>query len=141
MQIREALRTDLSQIAEIEKQSYPCPWDENQFQEIFEHPDQDLFVMEQQKTVVGYLVCWPVLNEVHILNLCVKPDFQKQGLGGRLLDFCLGHYLRYDHFFLEVRKSNHAAITLYQHRGFHQTYERARYYPDGEDALVMVFKR
>ena len=38
---------------------------------------------------------------------------------------------------LEVRVSNVAAMKLYLERGFSGLYARPRYYPDGEDALVM----
>ena len=40
--------------------------------------------------------------------------------------------------FLEVRVSNAAAMSLYLKNGFKGVYARTRYYPDGEDCLVMV---
>ena len=40
--------------------------------------------------------------------------------------------------FLEVRVSNSSAIMLYLTSGFRGLYARSRYYPDGEDAIVMV---
>src|SRR3989338_11593971 len=115
---------------EIERESYPFPWESNQFVEVFEHPEQDLFVLEENGKVEGYLICWPVLNEVHILNICVSFEMQGMGLGRKLLEFCFNHYARHDHFFLEVRKSNAKAMGLYEHFGFKQTYVRPRYYPD-----------
>ena len=141
MLVRLALKTDLSRILSIERESYPFPWEENQFYEVLEHPEQDLFVLENKGRIEGYLVCWPVLNEVHILNICVEPEAQGQGCGRKLLEFCFSHYASHDHFFLEVRESNTKAIELYKHFGFKETYVRSRYYPDGEDALVMVHKK
>ena len=39
---------------------------------------------------------------------------------------------------LEVRMSNHTAIRLYEKCGFISVGTRARYYADGEDALLMT---
>lgn len=38
---------------------------------------------------------------------------------------------------LEVRVSNGAAIALYDQLGFKQVGRRKKYYPDGEDAILM----
>jgi ribosomal-protein-alanine N-acetyltransferase len=40
---------------------------------------------------------------------------------------------------LEVRTSNTAAITLYEKFGFVVAGRRAAYYPNGEDALLMIY--
>jgi ribosomal-protein-alanine N-acetyltransferase len=42
--------------------------------------------------------------------------------------------------YLEVREHNQPAISLYQKFGFETMYVRKGYYPDGENALVMVKK-
>ena len=45
---------------------------------------------------------------------------------------------RVQHVLLEVRRFNRAAIALYRAVGFFAMGVRARYYPDGEDAVEMA---
>ena len=75
-----------------------------------------------------------------MLNLAVRPDCRRQGLGRRLMTFL---FLRAEEkgiskVLLEVRPSNRPAIALYRSLGFKILYRRPGYYePDREDALVM----
>jgi ribosomal-protein-alanine N-acetyltransferase len=77
---------------------------------------------------------------MEILNLAVRPDRRRQGLGRHLL----GHVLHLcDNMgikrgYLEVRRSNDAARNLYQAYGFAEVGVRSKYYPDNrEDAIIM----
>jgi ribosomal-protein-alanine N-acetyltransferase len=45
---------------------------------------------------------------------------------------------RWERVVLEVRVSNHAAISLYEKFGFKKVAQRPRYYADGENADIMV---
>ncbi len=66
--------------------------------------------------------------------------YRRCGRGGKILDDLTEEARRrgVQRVFLEVRVSNRAAMLLYLKRGFRGLYARSRYYPDGEDALVMV---
>lgn len=89
--------------------------------------------------VVGYAGLQVILDEGHIMNVAVHPDYRRRGIGELLL---LDLYdqtraravLR---FTLEVRASNLAAQALYTKYGFRVEGRRVRYYGDGEDALIM----
>jgi ribosomal-protein-alanine N-acetyltransferase len=82
-------------------------------------------------------------GECHILNLCVHPQAQGNGLGKKLLTKLLlvarKHHA--DTAFLEVRPSNKIAITLYSNSGFNEVGMRRNYYPakhGREDAIIMA---
>jgi ribosomal-protein-alanine N-acetyltransferase len=82
-------------------------------------------------------------GEAHILNICVHPDYQGQGIGRKLLmhllELVLDHHV--DMIFLEVRPTNFAAIKLYLDVGFDEIGMRRNYYPakmGREDALVFA---
>ncbi len=82
-------------------------------------------------------------GEAHILNICVHPDYQGQGLGRKLLEHLLELVLDHnvDMMFLEVRPTNFAAIKLYLDVGFDEIGMRRNYYPakmGWEDALVFA---
>ena len=83
------------------------------------------------------------VDESHILNLCVHPDWQGQGLGRVLLDHLVAAARSRGaaHLFLEVRASNDAAQRLYLSMGFNEIAQRAGYYPargGRESALVFA---
>ena len=73
------------------------------------------------------------------MNIAVDLDHQRQGLASALLAELYERVGDDDaRFTLEVRRSNHVAIHLYEREGFRAAGLRRRYYQDnGEDALVM----
>jgi ribosomal-protein-alanine N-acetyltransferase len=70
--------------------------------------------------MVGYAGLWCVVDEGHITNVAVHPDFRRKGVGKALVSVLLQHtvengILRHT---LEVRASNDPAISLYKKFGF-----------------------
>lgn len=89
--------------------------------------------------VVGYLLSWHVVDEVHLLNVAVAPAVRRAGHGEALVRSLLAeaeaeYAIR---VLLEVRASNTPAITLYERLGFERFHVRPRYYGDGEDGVEM----
>lgn len=90
--------------------------------------------------LLGLGCYWAILEETHITMLAIDPTYHRQGLGQALLYALLvSAYKRgLERATLEVRVSNHAALSLYQRFDFREAGRRRRYYPDdGEDALVL----
>lgn len=89
--------------------------------------------------VVGVLVAWAVADEVTLMDVAVAPTSRRRGVGRALVDellaFARARGARL--VVLEVRKSNTAAITLYESLGFVSVGVRRAYYDDGEDAVDM----
>ena len=82
-------------------------------------------------------------DEAHILNLCIKPDLQNNGLGKEMLDHLidLAKVHHADVMFLEVRPSNRQALKIYEKSGFDEVGSRKDYYPakfGREDALILA---
>lgn len=75
-------------------------------------------------------------NEGLIATLAVHPDFQRQGLGRRLLAEAEAR-LNTPRIRLTVRASNAAAIALYEQAGYRRVGHAPRYYAGGEDGVVM----
>ena len=140
--IRKATEPDLEAIQAIELKTFPDPWPHFLFEELLRHESQYLYVMQDDLSsgIMGYIAFWKILDEVHVLNICVHPQYLRQGLGAKLLQFCLDLYPKEEVlvFSLEVRKSNKAAQKLYEKFGFEIKFTRAQYYPNKEDALIMV---
>lgn len=92
--------------------------------------------------VVGFAMLMMAVDEGHLLNLGVALDYQRLGLGSRLLDQVLTRTQASggNSLMLEVRPSNDKALALYRRYGFNEIGRRKGYYPAAvgrEDALVL----
>lgn len=129
-------RQQLKEIMEIERASFKCPWSEV----MFLSPDEITILAYRNDKIVGYLVYSTVLDECHILNVAVHPDFRRMGIAQKMLDFLFneGEKEGIKFYYLEVRVDNAPAINFYKNNGFKELGLRKGYYRDGTDALVMV---
>lgn len=132
---------DLPEVVEIESKTQLAPWSTDVFQRCFE-AGSACWVVELAGKIAGFTIVLMQLDEAHILNLCIHPEHQHQGWGFKLLKQVLTDIKqdRCAFVYLEVRRSNHHAITLYKKLGFKQIGERKGYYtlPQQEDALVFA---
>lgn len=135
-------QVDLPQVLAIEELVYPFPWTLGIFQDCL-RVGYCCWLLELDQVVLGYGVMSVVIDESHILNLCIHPDWQSRGLGRKLIQrlFTIARQHAAETAFLEVRESNRAALSLYQRLGFVEIGRRRDYYPSigngREDALVM----
>ena len=133
---------DLEQVLEIERASFSTPWSRRAFEMEVDGSNRYAFylVARNASKIVGYLGTWLILNEIHVTNIAVKPDFRRQGIAEQLLGslFNQAKLQDIDAITLEVRASNHSAQKLYQKLGFKTMGVRSKYYQDNnEDALIM----
>jgi [ribosomal protein S18]-alanine N-acetyltransferase len=140
--LRPATAEDLDAIVSVEQKFYPAPWTKAQFAEELEKPFSTFWVLtddESDETVAAYCIFWSLDDSVELLNITVDLPFRSQGFAKRLLQHLFQYGLKEEKntVFLEVRKSNLAAIQLYQKFGFEVVQVRKRFYADGEDAYQM----
>ncbi len=139
--LRPMLDSDLPAVLANERMGYSCPWSEQNLKSSLAGNDR-AWVGIQNELVVAHGVTSLILDEGHVLNLCVGHRWQGTGIGGCMLqhmleDLSVHGALR---VFLEVRQSNRPALALYARMGFVQIGTRRGYYPGDpvrEDALVM----
>jgi ribosomal-protein-alanine N-acetyltransferase len=133
--------TDIDAVLRIEKAIYAFPWTLGNFNDCLVAGYRCHVLIGDDK-LIGYGVQMLILDEVHLLNLTVASDFQKKGMGKALLNFLIDDALEHqaNKMILEVRRTNLAAIFLYESCGFDQIGLRKNYYPahlGREDAIVM----
>jgi len=139
---RPMAEKDIPKVYKIERLLFGDPWPKRSFKnELKQKHISFPFVIETDNEIVGYIICWYYINELHIGNIAVIPERQHQGIGKYLLGKVFEYFIEYSRAFLEVRESNRNAINLYQTFGFETIYRRKAYYPNGEGALVMVKNR
>jgi ribosomal-protein-alanine N-acetyltransferase len=121
---------DIPAVVEIENSSFKYPKPEA----VFREDEHKYLVARDDDKVVGYIGIEKILDEEHIINMAVHPEYRKQGIGKRLMQHVLNDE---DVFFLEVRVSNESAKKIYEKYGFKVISVRKGYYADGEDACIM----
>jgi len=138
--LRPMAQADLPRVAALERESYVFPWNDQIFADCL-RVGYHCVVVETESGVAGYGVLSMGAGEAHILNLCIADDWRRRGIGRGLLLALLAHARDRGvrDAFLEVRRTNRAAIALYHDFGFQCVGTRRGYYQahDGrEDALV-----
>lgn len=132
---------DIDDVLRIEQASFTTPWTREAFQhEMTQNRFAVYVVLEEDGQVIGYCGSWVVVDEVHITNVAIHPDYRGQKLGEALMRNMIevGIGLGAVSMTLEVRVSNHVAQSLYRKLGFQDGGIRKNYYTDlQEDALVM----
>jgi len=145
--LREMAPADLDAVAQIENTVYTFPWSRGNFADSLTAQYHTQVLTDQTNTLRGYFVAMPGVEEMHLLNICVAPEVQGQGLSLLMLDAVTllsradGAHL----LWLEVRPSNKQAVRIYERYGFYPITRRRDYYPAQdaqgrpcrEDALVM----
>ncbi len=139
---------DVDAVHRIEVAASPDPWSKSLFADELEGDRADrLWLVAVDRATADRAAAVPVgfggalfiTDEVHIMNIAVDPVRQRQGIAAQLLSQLLT--MAGDRgsigATLEVRASNAPAIGLYERFGFSSAGLRPRYYPDGEDAVIM----
>lgn len=141
MIIEPMCAADLPGVMDIENVSYLHPWILKSFEDELARDFALCLCARIENQLAGYLICWAVRDEIHILNLALKSDFQGHGLARSLLDYLFdwGREKKAAKVLLEVRMTNHRARKMYEKAGFIMTGRRKNYYAkEGEDALMMA---
>ena len=132
---------DVDAVCEIEKLSFKTPWSKESFIEEIKAKDRTRYmVAELGDTVVGYGGMWLIIDEAHITNIAVHPDYRGKKIGKKIVEEMIAEAKNegITSLTLEVRVSNVPAIKLYKNLDFQEAGTRKGYYVDtGEDALIM----
>lgn len=150
--LRPMTAADIAPVLELENRLFPRDaWPESFFYDELSHAEPSAsperatrwyWVMEQRSPeprILGYAGMMCVLPIADVQTIAVAPEAQGRGLGTRLLRTIIeaARQRRAEQVLLEVRADNPGAQALYRREGFEHIHTRPRYYPGGEDALIM----
>ena len=141
--LRKMTTKDIQAVTDLEATCFASPWPKSQIEyEITENPCAVVYVAETDGKIVGYLDFMITFDSATIDRLAVLPAYRKQGIALALLEkmveVCHAQEDEVDWITLEVRKSNVAAISLYEKNGYEYVTTKPNYYTDGEDAIYMM---
>lgn len=134
--------SDLDPIVEIERASFNTPWTPDMFRWELRNDDVSAtYVLKTSDGLVAAFCCvWVVLDELHINNVAVRPEFRRRGFASVLLEHVMDEAIGrgVTAATLEVRRSNAGALRLYERLGFSLSGVRRNYYTNPvEDALIL----
>jgi ribosomal-protein-alanine N-acetyltransferase len=134
--LRKMTVADAAAVHIIDKTVTIGPWSEKLYCDCIE-VGYECWVMVEDKTIIGFGVMSCAVNEAHILNLAIAPEFQRNGLGQKMLQHLLDTAKMHgaEEVFLEVRPSNGPARELYKKMNFVEIGLRKDYYPPDETGV------
>lgn len=144
IQIRTMVTEDLEEVTAIEAQVFSVPWTKDGFAAALDMSGANYLVAVNGKgTIAGYCGYYSCLDEAEVTNVAVVPAYRKQGYATAMLQELLrqakGNGIK--KVFLEVRFSNHGAISLYEKLGFVKLGLRKNFYEKPkEDAILMMLE-
>ncbi len=150
--VREFQLSDLERVLYINRTTLPENYPPFFFVEHYRSFPKAFLVAELNGEVVGYIMCRVeygrsltgkgfIVRKGHIISLAVLPKARRRGIGTALMRKAMEamkNVYKVDEFYLEVRRSNIPAISLYRKLGFKIVNVIAGYYHDGEDAYLMA---
>ena len=104
-------------------------WTEEEFFELLER-NFLIFYVEVNLKILGFIVVKIIKPEAEIINISVKPNYQRTGLGKKLFIFMTNsdHFREVKQILLEVSVVNKKAIKFYKNLGFETIAKRKKYY-------------
>jgi [ribosomal protein S18]-alanine N-acetyltransferase len=138
-----------AEIARLHAQVFNPAWSEQSVFAMLDHPASTAFLAVYSgppRTSIGFVLAQLAADEAEILSIGVLPDWQRQGIGRRLVDGVARAVQRAEakSLYLEVAADNDAAMNLYSRAGFLGTGLRRGYYerPGSEpvDAVTLALR-
>ena len=155
--VKSAFEEDIPLIFDIEREAFSPPWSFDALLGEANRGDSFFAVARGDETprtaetfgsgcaelppILGFVILRRIADDGELLQIAVKKTARRRGVADALLDAALGFAKEAgcSSVFLEVRKSNDAALALYEKHGFKTVRCRKDYFSDPvEDAIVMV---
>jgi ribosomal-protein-alanine N-acetyltransferase len=134
------IQHDLCQVLSIEQACFEYPWMEAEFVRVLRQQACIGMVAEADEDVAGYLIYELRKTSIEVLNIAVKPERQRQGIGREMLTHLtrrLSHPGR-KWITFQVGESNLPAQLFLRANGFRAARILRKSYQDSsEDAYLM----
>lgn len=130
---------DIEDVARLERANFSQPWSESGIGHYLDSGSTIFVVAKHESRLVGYAAVLRIIDEGNLISIVVEEEYRNMGIAREILDIVYdiarGYKLTKIH--LEVRRTNEAAISLYEKEGFALVGERKGFYDKPkEDALL-----
>ncbi|SHK67671.1 ribosomal-protein-alanine N-acetyltransferase [Clostridium cavendishii DSM 21758] len=134
---------DLDDLMEVNNLSFNIPWSKESFEAEINNKLAHYFVAHVDDKAIGFGGMWLIIDEGHITNIAVHPDYRGSSIGDSILktmlDYCISKNITA--ITLEVRASNTIAQNLYTKHGFVTEGIRKKYYEDNSEDAILMWRR
>lgn len=131
----------IKKVAQLEREIFPDAWSEREVESTVSQKHAFCAVAKEKDKIVGYFLCYFVLDEWEIARIAVSPDVRRKGVGQKLFDYMLSvcREKEMTRLLLDVRESNLPAISFYKKNGFEIDGIRKNFYggTSPENAILM----
>jgi [ribosomal protein S18]-alanine N-acetyltransferase len=151
--LRKFKPDDLQSVMQINRVCLPENYTDMFFIDLHERFPETFIVAEDKGSLVGYIMCrvevglsnmglGGLIRKGHVVSIAVMPQARRKGVATALIKAAMNGmcYYKAKQFFLEVRVTNAAGVSLYKKLGLEVSRTINGYYSDGEDAYVMTKK-
>lgn len=137
--------TDVVEVKKMEAEINLSPWSIEDYYNEIKRTDSISMVAKVNKKIVGFIIARLIMSEIisfyeiEIYNLCVANKYRRSGIGRSLIEKLAKTSKRnIESVWLDVRKSNHSALSFYKKLNFKIIYTRKNFYTNPtEDGLVL----
>ena len=150
--LRPFRSTDINTVITVNRACLPENYPSSFFLYIASSMPTGFWVVERENgDIIAYIMCrietglssfsrLRFVKKGHIVSVAVLPEYRREGIASGMLSKVIPAMEEENasESFLEVRKSNDAAVLLYQKYGFEISKELKGYYRDGESAYLMA---
>lgn len=142
MIIKSLSESDIDKVIELYGQEFSDGWNKTQFLSSFKGGRFLCLGAFDGEKLVGAISLTLGLDDADIESVFTRKDFRRKGVADALVCCALDKVkeLGLKKVLLEVRKTNESAKNLYFKHGFKEISVRKKYYPDGEDALILLWE-
>lgn len=145
MKIRKMTQDDVPYVYNLDCEVCEVPWSEKTFFDCVA-VGYSCFVVEENEKILGFFIASIKNDIVNLLNIAVAKESQGKGIASLMIQYLIKYMKEKGakEVHLEVRKSNQAAINLYEKFGFVKVGIRKDYYnvdkekKEKEDAVLFT---
>ncbi len=133
---------DIPKVINISLEYPELAWSETLFLKEIHNPNSISIVTEHENQIIAYLCARVVIDECHLQNLGVSQYYRGKGIGTALMGELINRLAPFNasRIFLELRKSNDAALRLYKKMGFQIVAIRKQYYCNPTEEGILMLK-
>ena len=130
---------DVLDICKLNEKCFESPWTFEMLSSTFLNDNFLGYVAKSEDKIVGYIALISCLDEAELNIIAVDKDFRNKGIATKLLNLSHSELVKkgVKKVFLEVRKGNKNAQSLYEKLGYELISTRPLYYEGKEDAYIM----
>lgn len=133
----------IDEVFHITALSFKVAWSVDSFNNELTNKFARYVIAKCNGKVIGYGGMWLIMDEAHITNIAVHPEFRRTGAASLILknmvNICKSESVT--SMTLEVRDSNIGAQKLYKNFGFISEGIRPKYYGDNKEDAIIMWKR